>query len=182
MYLFRTKFRNEIVSEFLPPIKPSNKVMIFCTGMPGYPNGMKILCEFFSKKGYWCFVPRYRGSWESGGKMFAKSPHEDIKDVIDELSKGFTEFYGKKKFIIKNPEIYLIASSFGGPAGLLLSNDPRVKKVICFSPVLDWRDEKNNPAEPLSWLSKFVEQAFGNGYRIATVSYTHLTLPTIYSV
>ena len=166
MYLLRTKFKGEIISEFLPPAKPSNKVMIFCTGMPGYPSKSQILCEFFSKKGYWCFVPRYRGSWESGGKMFAKSPHLDILDIINELSKGFTEFYGGKNFKINNPEVYLVCSSFGGPAGILLSKDSRVKKVICFSPVLDWREEKDS-SEPISELSKFIEKGFGFGYRIA---------------
>lgn len=169
MHLFRTRFKGEIVAEFFPPAKPSNKVMVFCTGMPGYPGRGKYenLMKHFSQKGYWCFLPRYRGSWESTGKMFAKSPEKDVLDIIEELPKSFTEFYGGRKFAIKNPEIYLIGSSFGGPAGLLLSKDERVKRVICFSPVLDWREEKNNPAEPLSWLSKFIKNAFGNGYHIA---------------
>jgi alpha-beta hydrolase superfamily lysophospholipase len=56
----RTRFKKEIVSEFLPPKKTSNKVVILLAGMPTYPGkGDRLeLMDFFSKKGYWCFLPR----------------------------------------------------------------------------------------------------------------------------
>ncbi len=166
-YLFRTRFKKEIISEFLPSAKGSNKVMIFCSGMPSYPDRDKYtaLADFFSKKGYWCFIPRYRGSWESGGKLFNRSPHIDITDLIDELSKGFEDLWSGKKYSVKDPEVYLFGSSFGGPAVLLSSKHPSVKKAIVFSPLLDWRLE-NDTVEPLPKLEEFVSKAFGNGYRI----------------
>ena len=167
-HLLRTKFKKEIISEFLLPKKPSNKVVIFLPGMPGYPNKEKYteLMEFFSKKEYWCFLPRYRGSWESEGKLFEKSPHVDVIDLIGELSKGFVDLWSGEKYKIENPEVVLMGSSFGGPAALLSSKHPSIKKVITFSSVLDWRYE-NETVEPISKLSKFVSEAFGNGYRIA---------------
>ncbi len=168
MNIFRTKFKGEIVAEFVMPKKPSNKVLILCGGMPGYPEKSRYesLFDIYTKKGFWIFVPRYRGSWESGGLMFKKSPHKDIQDVIDELETGFVELWAGQKYVIKNPEIVLVGGSFGGPAVLLNSKDSRVKKVIAFSPVLDWREEKNT-IEPIPKLAQFVSDAFACGYRIA---------------
>jgi len=63
-------------------------------------------------------------------------------------------------------EIIVIAASFGGPAGILASRDPRVKKVICISPVVDW--QAPSKSEPLPWFKKFIHDAFGNGYRFGS--------------
>jgi esterase/lipase len=166
--LFRTRFKREIICEFLPPKKTgSHKVVIFCAGMPTYPGkgGYEALALHFSQKGYWCFIPRYRGSWESEGKMFKDSPEKDIRDVIEGISKVFTETWGGKKFVVEQPEIYMFGSSFGGPAVLLNSTHKLVKKVICFSPVIDWRT-MDKTIEPIPKMSTFVKEAFGMGYRI----------------
>jgi pimeloyl-ACP methyl ester carboxylesterase len=168
MQIQRTKFKDEIIVEFVLPKKITNKVMILCSGMPGYPAKEKYaeLFKFYTAKGFSVFVPRYRGSWESGGKMFAKSPHLDILDIIDELPKGFESLWDGTKYKIENPEVYIIGSSFGGPAGLLNSRDARVKRVIVFSPVIDWQT-MDETIEPIGFISKFVSEAFTNGYRIA---------------
>jgi esterase/lipase len=168
MQVFRTKFKGEIVTEFVVPNKQTNKVIILCTGMPAYPERVKYkdLFDFYARKGFWVFVPRYRGSWESGGKMFQKSPHVDVKDVIDGLSLGFRELWDGKEFKIENPEVYLVGGSFGGTAVLLNSNDVRVKKVIALSPVTDWATAKDTE-EPIEWIVSFVHEGFGEGYRIA---------------
>ncbi|MEI8337541.1 MAG: hypothetical protein WCF92_00140 [bacterium] len=181
-YLLRAKFKKEIISEFLVPKKPSSKVVIFLCGMPTYPSKEKYLAlsNFFSNKGYWCFVPRYRGTWESEGKLFAKSPHLDVVDLINELSKGFSDLWSGEKYKIENPEVVLIGSSFGGPAALLSSKNPNVKKVITFSSVLDWRYE-NETVEPVPKLSKFVGEAFGNGYRIAKDGWKKIEKGEIYN-
>ena len=91
MYTLRTRFKKEIVSEFLPPKKRSNKVIIICGGMPSYPSKRE-LQFFFRKKNFWSFVPRYRGSWESDGTFMRKSPHLDVLDIVDSLPKGFADF------------------------------------------------------------------------------------------
>jgi alpha-beta hydrolase superfamily lysophospholipase len=109
------------------------------------------------------FSPRYRGSWESEGYFLARSPHLDVIDVINSLSSGFIDLWNNKKYKIKNPQIYLIGSSFGGPAVILASKDKRVKKAIAFSPVIDWKIESK--LEPIDWLRKFTKIAFSNGYR-----------------
>ena len=90
--MFRTRFRNDIVAEFLPPTRQGkrHKVIILCDGMPSIPS-KEPLVEFLSKKGYWVFYPRWRGAWESGGQFLQKSPEQDILDVISELPNGVRE-------------------------------------------------------------------------------------------
>src|ERR1051325_8928015 len=92
MHPNRTRIKKEIVCEFVPPVRPTRRVIILCGGMPGYP-GNRGLFSFLSKKGFWVFAPRYRGSWESGGEFLRISPHKDIQDVIEAIPKGFKDLW-----------------------------------------------------------------------------------------
>ena len=177
-YALRTRFGKDIVAEFLPPAKRSDKVVIFCGGMPGMPRGTE-LARFFSRKGYWFFAPRYRGSWESGGKFLNISPEKDIAEVMDRLPRGFKDLYGGKVYKIKSPRIYLIGASFGGPAAILNSRDSRVRKVVCVSPVVDWRAPSKK--ESLGWLERFVGSAFGEAYRFSHKDWAKLKSGTFYN-
>ena len=125
--MFRTRFKNEIVSEFLPPARRGKKdrVIILCDGMPSIPRKQP-LAEFLAKKGYWVFYPRYRGSWESDGAFLAKPPQQDIRDVIDQLRQPIVESAFRQKFICDPRELFVIGGSFGGAAAILSSLDPRV--------------------------------------------------------
>jgi len=177
-FTLRTRFKKDIVAEFVPPTRKSNKVMIFASGMPSVPS-RKELMYTFAKKGYWVFFPRYRGSWESGGVFLEKSPHEDILDVIDQIPKGFTSIWDKKEYKVTPSTIHIIGSSFGGPAALLAARDPRVEKVIAVSPVVDWCAPSK--AEPMDWLYGFTKDAFGNGYRISKKNWNKMQNGTFYS-
>lgn len=178
MYTFRTRFKKEIVSEFALPAKRSNKVIILCSGMPSYP-AKRELFFYFSKKNYWVFLPRYRGTWESSGSFLKKSPHIDIIDVIDELSKGFEDLWSRKIYRIKKPIIYIIGSSFGGTAAILASKDKRVEKSVALSPVIDWRVDSK--LEPLNRLEEFTTSAFGNGYRFKRKDWNKLKSGRFYN-
>lgn len=177
-YTLRTRIKKEIIAEFVPSIRRSNKVIILCGGMPGYP-AKKELMFFLAGKDYWVFSPRYRGSWESAGLFLKKSPHLDIVDVIDSLSSGFIDLWNNKKYKIKKPKVYLIGSSFGGPAAILASMDTRVRKAIAFSPVIDWK--VNSKLESLDRLGKFTKTAFGNGYRFRQKDWNKLKKGRFYS-
>lgn len=165
MHTLRARFKKQIVTEFLPPLinTKKHKVIIFAGGMPGYPD-KKSFIEFFARKGFWVFVPRYRGTWESDGVFLKNSPHLDILDIIDELPKGFTSLWDNKKFKLKPDHIFIFGSSFGGPAAALALLDKRVDKSILFSPVVDWTYPSKT--ENKSVMTKFTKEAFGNGYRI----------------
>ena len=97
--MFRTRFKKEIVAEFLPPARSSKrqKVIILCDGMPSIPR-KQALVEYLSGKGYWVIYPRWRGAWESGGQFLERSPHQDILDVVSELPKGIHELAFGRRF------------------------------------------------------------------------------------
>jgi pimeloyl-ACP methyl ester carboxylesterase len=168
--MFRTRFKREIVTEFLPPARAGkiDRAIVLCDGMPSIPRKQP-LAEFLSGKGYWVFYPRYRGSWESGGEFLGKSPHEDILDVIDGLSKPFRELAFGRRFRVSLDEVFVIGGSFGGAAAILSSLDPRVRKVVANCPVVDWsilpRSEKAETSNPR--YSAYIRSAFGNGYRLS---------------
>ncbi|OHA18290.1 MAG: hypothetical protein A2664_02400 [Candidatus Taylorbacteria bacterium RIFCSPHIGHO2_01_FULL_46_22b] len=162
MAIFRTRIKKEIVSEVLAPNRKSRKVVILCIGCPTNPARRESI-EFFAKKGFWVFLPRYRGSWESDGKFLKRSPHLDVIDVIDSLPKGFKDLWSGKTYKIKNPEVFVIGGSFGGTVAVLASRDKRVKKAVAFSPVIDWTVPSKE--EPMGKLGKFMQDGFGNGYR-----------------
>lgn len=175
--IYRTRFKQQIIAEFLPPARPrkKQKVIILCDGMPSLP-GKQPLMNFLAGKGYWVFYPRYRGSWESGGKFLERSPHLDVLDMIDELPRGVRELAFGKRFALKPDEIFVIGGSFGGAAAILASLDDRVKKVIANCPVVDWkilaaeeRLETSNPS-----YAAYIRDAFGNGYRLSNSNWRKL--------
>jgi dipeptidyl aminopeptidase/acylaminoacyl peptidase len=176
-WAFRTRFKGEIVAEFLPPARRGNtqKVIILCDGMPSLP-GKQALVKFLAAKGYWVLYPRYRGSWESDGKFLQRSPHLDILDVVDELPRGVRELAFGKRFALSPDEIFVIGGSFGGAAAILASMDPRVKKVIANCPVVDWsilaKEEKLETSNPS--YAAYIREAFGNGYRLSDSNWRKL--------
>jgi alpha-beta hydrolase superfamily lysophospholipase len=178
MHTLRTRIKKDIVCEFVVSKKRSNKVIILCGGMPGYTSKREMLF-WLSRRGYWAFLPRYRGTWESGGSFLKISPHQDVLDLIDQLPKGFKDLWSGKTLKITKPQIYIIGGSFGGPAAILASKDRRVKKVAVISPVIDWRVESK--VEPLGWMEKFTKMAFGEGYRFTHANWQKLKTGKFYN-
>lgn len=162
-HLSRTRFGN-IVCEYLLSARKPNRVLILATGMPGYPGGNGRAVHALAERGYSVFVPRYRGSWESGGKFLARSPHEDVLEVISGIQKSFTDAWTGERLRIAKPEFYVIGGSFGGPAAILASRDKRVKKAVALAPVVDWRAQEDT-TEPVEKLARFLAAGFGEAYR-----------------
>jgi pimeloyl-ACP methyl ester carboxylesterase len=182
--MFRTRFKGEIVAEFLPPsrVRKKQRVIILCDGMPSIPRKQP-LAEFLTQKGYWVFYPRYRGAWESDGVFLGKSPHEDILDLIEELPKGVTEKAFGQRFALSPEEIFVIGGSFGGAAAILTSLDPRVTRVIASCPVVDWRilpDEQTKETSNPSYAA-YIREAFGNGYRLSERNWKKLFTGKFYN-
>lgn len=177
MAMFRARFANDIVTEFLPPPRraKSRRAIILCDGMPSVPRKQP-LCAFLSAKGFWVFYPRYRGAWESGGEFLARSPHEDVLDVISGLNKPFRELAFGQKFAFTPEEVFAIGGSFGGATALLCSLDPQVKRVIANCPVVDWallrESEKAETSNPS--YTAFIREAFGKGYRLTEKNWKKL--------
>jgi len=174
MHILRTRFKRDIVCEFLPPARTSKKVLILCYGMPGVQKD-KATMEFWSKKGFWVFFPRYRGTWESGGEFLKNSPEQDILDVIGEIPKGFTDLWSGKNYRLPSTgcELSVLGASFGGTAAVLASRDRRVRKAVALSPVIDWRVE--TPDEPMDKLAEYIPRAFGGCYRFSKKNWGRLS-------
>jgi pimeloyl-ACP methyl ester carboxylesterase len=182
--MFRTRFKNEIVAEFLPParIRKKQKLIVLCDGMPSIPRKQS-LSEFLAAKGFWVIYPRYRGAWESGGKFLAKSPHEDILDVLDELPKELEEIAFGKRFRLAPDQVFVIGGSFGGAAALLLSLDPRAKRVVANCPVVDWNilDKAEKAETSKVNYADYIRQAFGYAYRLSDANWRQLRSGTFYN-
>jgi pimeloyl-ACP methyl ester carboxylesterase len=175
--MFRTRFKKEILAEFLPPVgsRKQQKAIILCDGMPSVPRKQPLV-EYLSGKGYWVFYPRWRGAWESGGQFLERSPHQDVLDIVSELPKGIQEIAFGRRFRCSPEKIFVIGGSFGGAAAILSSLDPRITKVIANCPVVDWailrkeqKKETSNPSYPA-----YIRAAFGNGYRLSAKNWNKL--------
>ena len=182
--MYRTRFREEIVAEFLPATRPrkSQKLIILCDGMPSIPRKQS-LSEFLAAKGFWVVYPRYRGAWESGGHFLEKSPHEDILDIIDCLPTEIEETAFGQRFRLSPDEIFVIGGSFGGAAAILASLHLLVKRVIANCPVVDWnilnRSEKVETSNEN--YAEYIREAFGNGYRLSDANWEKLRTGTFYN-
>ncbi len=164
-YPFRVRLAGEIVAEIVLPVRQTGKVAIIATGLPSSPSKGELL-RFLADQGYVAIFPRYRGTWESEGYFLDQSPAQDIADVIDTLVKNqhITDLFTGQKIFLKAKTFYLFGFSFGGPAVILNSIHPRVKKVIAVSPVLDWSKEGED--EPFEKHVAFVTSGFGGAYRL----------------
>lgn len=181
--IHRTRIGKDIVAEFAIPLSKKHqkegKVAVLAGGAPGMPS-KNALIEFLALKGFYVINPRYRGTWESGGKFLEKNPTFDIKEVIDAFSKPLISFYEEKSYAFpKKSNVYIFASSFGGPAGFLLSRDTRVKKVVTLSAVCDWRDDCG--VEPLDELDQMTKLIYGEGYRLAPNAWKKLKKGNFYN-
>ena len=175
--MYRTRFARDIVAEFLPPARRTrrDRVIIVCDGMPSIPRKQPLI-EFLSEEGFWAFYPRYRGAWESDGQFLARSPVEDILDIVSELPSGVTEANFGQRFALKPAEIFVIGGSFGGAASLLASLDPRITKVVANCPVVDWAVLDNEQGKETSNPSyaAYIREAFGHGYRLTERNWSKL--------
>src|ERR1700690_23094 len=184
MQMLRARFERDFVTKFRPPGRRGKNqgAIILCDGMPSIPRKQP-LAEFLSAKGYWVFYPRYRGSWESGGEVLERSPHEDILDVIGGLEKEFRELAFGRRFQARVDEIFVIGGSFGGTASILSSLDERVKKVIANCPVVDWsilRREQKKETSNASYAA-YIREAFGQGYRLSDRNWKKLNSGKFYN-
>ncbi len=162
----RTLFAGEIVAEVLIPERQTGKIAILAGGLPSSPVKTERL-EFLAQHGYTAMFFRYRGSWESRGNFLEKSPAADIHDIITELQKkkSITDIASGKKIPLQVSAVHLFGGSFGGPAVLLNSKHPLVKKVIALSPVLDWQDVDKGD-EPFNEHVYFLEHGYPGAYRV----------------
>jgi len=172
MHPYRTRFAKDIITEFLPPRRISRRVVVLCDGLPTLPSKSAVL-EHFSRLGYWAFHPRYRGTWESGGRFLAREPQEDVLDMVAGLTRGFRTAWEGESFRLVPSSVHVIGSSFGGTAAVMSSLDPRVDGAVALSPVIDWTAESK--AEPHAYLRQVINDGYGEAYRFSSSHWRRLT-------
>jgi pimeloyl-ACP methyl ester carboxylesterase len=182
--MFKARIKGEIVAEFLPPTQKRKiqRLIILCDGMPSIPRKQPLV-EFLSRKGFWVIYPRYRGAWESGGEFLARSPHEDILEVLDELPKGLQDIAFGRKFELSPDRVFVIGGSFGGAAAILASLDSRVARVVANCPVIDWAilDHAEQAETSMDNYAAYIREAFGSAYRLSDANWRKLRAGTFYS-
>ena len=180
-YPLRVRLAGEIVAEIVLPLRQTGKIAIVATGLPSSPSKGELL-RFLASQGYVAVSPRYRGTWESGGVFLKHSPARDITDVIDSLASRstLTDLATGELVSFRANTFHLFGFSFGGPAVILNSIHPLVKKVIAVSPVLDWKKEGED--EPFETHLSFVTAGFGGAYRLDhTRDWQKLLRPDFYN-
>lgn len=182
--MFRTRFQRDILAEFLPPSRTRKKqrLIVLCDGMPSIPRKQP-LAEFLAAKGFWVLYPRYRGAWESGGEFLAKSPHQDILDILDELPAELEEIAFGHRFKLAPDQVLVIGGSFGGAAAILLSLDPRIDRAVANCPVVDWGilDRAEKAETSRANYAEYIREAFGNAYRLSNANWKKLRSGTFYN-
>lgn len=182
--MFRTRFHNEIVAEFLPAAhqRRTQRLIILCDGMPSIPRKQP-LAEFLAEKGFWVVYPRYRGAWESSGKFLRKSPHEDILDILSDLPCELEDIAFGQRFRLAPEQIFVIGGSFGGAASILLSLDSRVTRVVANCAVVDWSilDHAERAETSRQNYAEYIRAAFGNAYRLSDASWKKLRSGKFYN-
>lgn len=173
MVIYRGR-TNEIVFEFVPPEGEQKGVAVLCDGIPSVPK-QKELLAYLSRKGLFVVFPRYRGTWESGGSFLADPPENDIEKVTELISKrSIIELYAAKEFSLPETPIYLIGSSFGGAVALSLVHNPKISKIIAFSPLITFSTE-------LYQLEHFIRVGFGEGYRFTNDNWKRMASGKLFS-
>jgi pimeloyl-ACP methyl ester carboxylesterase len=182
--MFRTRFKKEIVAEFLPASRPrkKQKLIILCDGMPSIPRKQS-LSEFLAAKGFWVIYPRYRGAWESEGDFLAKSPHEDVLEILDSFPTDLQDIAFGQRFRLAPDQVFVIGGSFGGAAAILLSLDPRVNRVVANCSVVDWSilDTAEKAETANANYAEYIREAFGNAYRLSDANWEKLRNGTFYN-
>lgn len=168
MYPFRTRFAKDIVAEVLFPKRQTDRVAILAIGAPSAPSKKETL-RFLADQGYVVIFPRYRGTWESEGNFLEHSPAKDIADIILALTKkhSFSDIATQEKKTLRVSAIHLFGGSFGGPAVLLNTRFPIVKKVIALSPVIDWNILGKD--EPFDFYVRFSREGYGGAFRTKNI-------------
>jgi pimeloyl-ACP methyl ester carboxylesterase len=102
---------------------------------------------------------------------------------FDELPKGVEEIAFGQHFRLAPDQVFVIGGSFGGAAAILLSLDPRVKRVVANCPVVDWGilDKAEKAETSKKSYAEYIREAFGNGYRLSDENWAKLRSGTFYN-
>jgi len=180
MIEYRTKKKDTFVGAWLGG---DNGNIIFGCGLPQYLDKYNPLIAQIDRLHYNLFVPRYQGSFESGGDFNIFSSVQTIEDCIALVNEGCaTELFGENKIIWNgSAPLYVMGYSYGSLPALLSSNE-KIEKTILICPFVDIHFHlKDTPGENMEKTLVFIERAYPNLYRLhpdqVMKSFSNVTLP-----
>lgn len=126
----RPSFHNidGIACEVLLSERPAASWVVICDGIPSVPSRPSLLRNL-AAAGFHVAFPRYLGTWESAGVFLQHSPSEDVRRVCDAIASGA---------LGPVADVALVASSFGGSVALCAASHPSVRRVVAFSPIINY--------------------------------------------
>jgi pimeloyl-ACP methyl ester carboxylesterase len=178
MHPFRTRIFDHIVTEFLPPRSgKGDRALIVCDGLPSMPSKQRVL-EYWTRRGFFVFHPRYKGAWESGGRFLDHDPTQDILEVVRALKQGISLSFFDTEMTFTASEVVVLGASFGGAVALLSSLHPDVDRSVAISPVVDWTEEQQSTTQSLTEFRAYIRMYFGEAYRFSDSDFDRLGIDT----
>lgn len=159
-------YYKKIFFQFILRDKKSDAIII----LPGFPSSgpdEEIMYKF-NNAGFNVFFINYPGSFQSKGSFLESNPVNDITEFIDYLNKGkCTSLWDQKEKTFSNKGYILVGSSFGGAIACgIASKREDIKKLVLFSPVLDFNLHDSTKEQNLEFITGFVKRSYQNIYRI----------------
>lgn len=150
--------------------------------MPSIPRKQP-LAEFLARKGFWVMYPPLPRGVGKRRQISGKIAHQDVLDILDELPQELEEIAFGRRFRLAPDQVFVIGGSFGGAAAILLSLDPRIRRVVANCPVVDWKIlDRSEKMETLKEnYVEYIHDAFGNGYRISETNWRKLRSGIFYN-
>src|SRR4029077_2733173 len=107
----------------------------------------------------------------------------DLLDILDELPTELGEIAFGRRFRLAPDQVCVSGGSVGGAAAILLSLDPRVRRVVANCPVVDWSilDKAEKAETSKENYAGYIREAFGNGYRLSDTNWSKLRSGTFYN-
>ncbi|MBI4154882.1 hypothetical protein HY498_02240 [Candidatus Woesearchaeota archaeon] len=138
--------------------------VIFSQGMPQYLTKYHSLVKKLKKLKINLFIPRFPGTWESGGKFSIEQCQKAIEQTIKLAKVGEAiELYNEKKISWPTEKIYLLGFSFGCLPSLLCKE--LVDYTILAMPFVNLKIHNKNGGEDIKKTFDFLEKAYPNIYR-----------------
>lgn len=130
------KLVTDIVYSDLRP----RRAIIFGYGLLGSPQRRDSpAIKRFVDSGFLVFLPRYYGTYESGGLCTFENAADSLLDTIKLVKKGRAKDAWGGTLRWRASQIVLAGGSFGAAAALVAGAKSDVKKIIAVAGPVDWR-------------------------------------------
>jgi predicted esterase len=142
----------------------SDTNVIFCSGVPQYASNYHPFMQDLFSSGCNVFVPRYAGTWESGGDFTPQSSAESIAKTVELAKRGsaFETFSQSQKTWMPNMRTVLVGFSYGAmPA---LANAHFADKTVLLMPFVT-APEGDSSTVDMKQTLEFLGRGYKNVYR-----------------